>query len=163
MATKNKIKVRKRSTPAKAAPRRRRKSGLSAGLNKANLIQAIKSAAAAGAGGIAAPYANRAFSTIQNKWMRILLVGMVPAVGARMAGFSDLGSGYFGGIVALNTQSGILNEDSPEQTNFADENSLSETPIFLGENGVPMKMLEDGTLEELSADEQTLLAELMEE
>lgn len=156
------IKRRKtRSTPAKRKMRRKPR-GLSAGFNRANLMDAIKQMMAAGAGGIAAPYANRAFSTIQNKWVRILVVGGGGAIAAHMTGFKALGNGFFGGILALNTQNGLLSDS--QETEFADENVLAETPIFLDEEtGRPVKMLEDGSTEFLNDEEMQELAELYEE
>jgi hypothetical protein len=159
MAAKKTPVKRKRST-AKKTIRRKRKTGLSAGFNKANLMTAIKELLASGAGGAAAPYANRAFTTIKNKWVRILVVGGAGAIGANMVGMRAIGNGFFGGIVALNTQDGFLNDPTPSR--FADENSLNETPIFLSEDNVPMKMLEDGTLQELNEYELAELDALME-
>ena len=54
-------------------------------------------------------------------------------------GFNHIGGGFTGGMFALATQDGLLSED----VEFAEDDVLSEMPLYLDEAGTPM-MLEEG-------------------
>jgi hypothetical protein len=66
-----------------------------------------------------------------------------------------LGAGFTGGLIALTYQNGLLNDDM-EETEFADDDVLSEYPPILDEDGNPMILEEnDGEpyYRQMSADE----------
>lgn len=73
---------------------------------------------------------------------------IVPAFAAAAMGYEKLGSGMMGGYVygalqRLGRESGMLSDDF-RPADYADDDTMSETPDALTEDGVPLFLAEDG-------------------
>lgn len=140
----SKRKNRSLSSGGRKSPRRRKqhKGFLSeiglADNSKLSMMQAAKKTLGAGIGGGASIVANKLAPPTTGKIVK-LGVSFLIAGGVAMMGMPSTGAGFFGGMVALNFQNGLLADDA----NFADENALADMPIFLDENDQPM-VLEEG-------------------
>lgn len=139
--TTKKMKRRKSSLSAGTRKRRsKKKSGfLSEGnpIAPANLIANGKRTIAAGLGGGAAILTNK---IPVGKFGKVM-IALIGGFGMNSFGLHALGNGFTGGQVALafSAPSTPMNEDA----NFADENSLSDKPLFLDEEGNAMVLEED--------------------
>lgn len=127
MATK-KVHTKKRRRHHKgmsSAPRRRRKSRKSRGLlsdltNPTMLMNKVKEQAAGVLGGLAASTVNRMVLPTTSGKIAKIGTGFGGGLLASFLGFPNLGIAFSGGMTALATQNGLLNEDA----NFADDNVL---------------------------------------
>lgn len=144
MATKTKTPKRKKSKSLasggarKGVRRRKRKGGLSELFNPTVAMNSAKSTLAASAGGMGAVFFNKMVPATWGKLPRVAL-GFGLGFLATSFGMGSTGAGFTGGTMALTFQNGFMNEDA----DFAEEESLSDMPLFLDEEGNPM-VLEEG-------------------
>lgn len=166
---KKKRKTTKRRSTSKAlssgrSTRRRstrsRKTGLSEMFNPTVAANSAKGTLAAMAGGTAAGIINKMIPPTSGKLMRL---GIAFGLGFVASAFNmpNTGAGFTGGMIVASFPNGFLNDD--DDTTFADEDSLSDAPLFLDEDGSPMVLEEgqDGTAgyRYLSEDEIQMLEE----
>ena len=140
---KKKTTKRRRKSALSAGPRRRRshkKSFLSELTNPTQAKEAGKATLAAALGGFSAVIVNK--TVLPEKWGKGGKIGAALIGGFLLNNFGmkSLGTSFTGGMIALAFQSGLLNEDA----NFADDNVLSDQPLYLDEAGTPMVLEEDG-------------------
>ena len=130
------------SAPARRRSRRR-SGGLSDMFNPTIAMQSAKTTLAAGGGGLLAMVVNK--SILPPTAGKVAKVGTALIGGfiASAFGMASVGSGFAGGLMALTFQNGLLAEDDMQETEFADDNVLSDQPIFLDDDGNPM-YLNDG-------------------
>jgi hypothetical protein len=146
MATKTKTVVKYRTkAPAKRKNKKRRKP-LSKGflsdlVNPTIAMNAAKTVGSGGAGGIAGLAIHKLLPVATGKFMRVIVAG-ISGYGAAVFGYPNVGAGATGAQVALTFQNGFMGEDM-EENEFADDESLSEMPVYLDEEGVPFVMEED--------------------
>ncbi len=139
---------KRRRRKALSSPTRRRRAtkksgGLADMFNPTIAMQSAKSVLMASGGGL--------LSMVVNKSILPPTSGKVAKVGTALIGgfllssfgMAAAGSGFTGGLMALAFQNGLLADDMEEQ-DFADENILSDEPIFLDEDGNPMFLNENG-------------------
>jgi len=149
MATKRKTtkKVRRKKTTLSAKPKRRTKKKnafLSEGspIAPKNLLDNAKRTLAAGIGGGASILTNK---IPVGKFGKVT-IGLLGGFILNTFGLHAMGNGYTGGQIALafSAPATPMNEEAE----FAEENSLSDKPLFLDENNNPMVLeedLQDGT------------------
>ena len=149
MATKRRKKTatrRKKSlssggtTKRRKSARRRPKGFLNDMLNPTMAAHSAKSTLAAIAGGGGAIFVNKMIPATTGKLAKVAIAFGVGFLATNF-GMANTGAGFTGGMMALSFQNGFLNDD--DDTNFADEDSLSDMPLFLDDNGEPM-VLEEG-------------------
>ncbi len=130
------------SAPARRRSRRR-SGGLADMFNPTVAMQSAKTTLAAGGGGLLAMVVNK--SILPPTAGKVAKVGTALIGGfiASAFGMASVGSGFTGGLMALTFQAGLLAEDDMQETDFADNDVLSDQPIFLDEDGNPM-FLNDG-------------------
>jgi hypothetical protein len=126
------------STSRRKPAKRRRKSLSSGGSMHTLMVNSFKHTAAAASGGLAAVYANKWMPANWGKPARIGAILLAGLAGSYF-GFPVMSGGMVGGMTALTFPTG-LNED---EASFADDDSLSDQPLFLDEDGAPM-VLEEG-------------------
>lgn len=142
------VKRRRRRKALSSAPRRRTKrssGGLRDMFNPTIAKHSAISTAQAAGGGMLAVTANKVI--IPTSMGKMGRVGIALGVGflASALGFEKVGSGFTGGMMALTFQNGLMNDgDLEDNTEFADEDVLSEQPVFLDENDQPMYLMDDG-------------------
>jgi hypothetical protein len=100
--------------------------------------QSFKKTIGAGSGGGLAIVAHKLTPATVPKIARVGGSFILGLVAARF-GMPSTGAGFFGGTIALNFQNGLMGEDA----NYANNNALSDMPIYLDEQGQPM-VLEEG-------------------
>lgn len=139
---------KRRRRKALSAPTRRRRTAKKSGVladmfNPTIAMQSAKNTLMASGGGL--------LSMVVNKSILPPTSGKVAKVGTALIGgfllssfgMASAGSGFTGGLMALAFQNGLLAEDMEEQ-DFADDDVLSDEPIFLDEDGNPMFLNENG-------------------
>jgi len=144
--TTNKRRRRKAlSAPTRRRRTARRKSGLADMFNPTIAMQSAKNTLMASGGGL--------LSMVVNKSILPPTSGKVAKVGTALIGgfllssfgMASAGSGFTGGLMALAFQNGLLAEDDEMQEEyFADDDVLSDEPIFLDEQGNAMFLNENG-------------------
>lgn len=166
MATKKRTKHRRKPSSGGGSPRRhvkrrrKRKGSLSSASGLHTLaINSFKHTLSAATGGFAAVYINKWMPATWGKPGRILATLGVGIAGAYF-GMPVLSAGAVGGMVAMTFPNGTLNDG---EENFADNDVLSDMPLFLDDDGRPMVLEEgqDGSsgFRYLSDAEATMLAE----
>lgn len=131
-----------RSITVHAKPhKRRRKRGLSAGVNQASMMNSLKLAGAGAIGGYLANMTNNMLPEKIGALGRIGVGVLGGAVVSQFLGYNNIASGWVGGYVALNNPKSGLSED----VEFADDDALSEEPLYLSEEGIPLTLNEDGS------------------
>ena len=109
-------------------------------LNPTMAAHSAKSTLAAIAGGGGAVFVNKMIPASTSKLAKVAIAFGVGFLASNF-GMANTGAGFTGGMMALSFQNGFLNDD--DDTNFADEDSLSDMPLFLDDNGEAM-VLEEG-------------------
>lgn len=138
---------KRRKKALSSAPTRRRSRRKSGGLsdmfNPTIAMHSAKTTLAAGGGGLLAMVVNK--SVLPPTAGKVAKIGTALVGGfiASAFGMASVGAGFTGGLMALTFQNGLLAEDDMQETEFADDDSLSDQPIFLDEDGNPM-FLNDG-------------------
>jgi hypothetical protein len=142
--TKSKPKRRKKSLSSGGTKRKRRsparrKGFLSDATNPTVLMNGAKQTLAAATGGVAGTHLIKWLSPTASKMQKALFILGVGLAG-NIFGFHNMTSGAVGAMTAGAFPNG-LNDDG--DTNFADQDSLQDQPLFLDEQGAPM-VLEEG-------------------
>lgn len=137
---------RKRKTGLSEAPARRRRSPRKRGflselMNPTIAKNSAMGTLAAASGGFGAVFINKMLPATTGKFPKLLIALGGGFLGSAFS-FPNAASGFTGGMMALNFQGGFLNEGE-EETNFADEESLSDMPLFLDAEGEPFVIEED--------------------
>lgn len=146
MATKTKTIVKYRTkAPAKRKTKKRRKP-LSKGflsdlVNPTIAMNAGKTVGSGAAGGIAGLAIHKLLPVATGKFMRVIIAG-ISGYGAAVFGYPNIGAGATGAQLALAFQNGFMGDDM-EENEFADDEALSEMPVYLDEDGTPFVMEED--------------------
>jgi hypothetical protein len=74
-----------------------------------------------------------------------LSTGLIGGFLLQNFGLSNIGSSFTGGMFALAFQGGLLSDDGlNDDTTFADDMVLSNSPLYLDAEGTPMVLEEDG-------------------
>jgi len=145
MATK-KAAPRKRKRKAPTAVRKRKynkpKGFLNDLMNPTIAMNSAKSTASGAAGGVGAIVANKLIPATSGKFFKLIAAG-VGGFGAAAFGFPHIGSGFTGGMIALTFNNGLMGDGEMEEEEFADEDSLSEMPLYLDAAGEPFVIEED--------------------
>lgn len=144
---------RRKSKGLSAAPRRRRR-GLSAGFSGQGLKNSLLDSGYGAVGGLGAHLGNKALAGFKLGTMGKILAAAVGGFALSSFGAPKMGIGFVGGLTAL-----TLNDTLKEDAQFAEEDVLEEGEIYQTESGEFVKMLNDGTIEPLSEDEQAALSE----
>ncbi len=137
-------KRRKKHALSSGGKRRRRtshrKGGLADMFNPTIAMHSAKSTLLAAGGGLGAMIVNKSIlpptASKATKTVTALVAGFV----ASAFNMPTLGAGFTGGMMALTYQNGLLADDNTE---FADEEVLSDSPMALDEEGNPL-ILEEG-------------------
>jgi hypothetical protein len=135
---------RKRKAPLSSSKSRRRpkpKGFLNDLMNPTIAMNSAKTTASGAAGGAAAIVAHKLIPASTGKLMKLIIAG-VGGFGAAAFGLPHVGSGFTGGMIALNFQNGLMGEDMEEEE-FADETSLEEMPLYLDAAGEQFVIEED--------------------
>lgn len=147
MATKKPTHKRRRRKALSASPTRRRtshrKGGLADMFNPTVAAHSFKSTLGAGAGGLGAMIVHKSILPPTAGKVAKIGTALVGGFIANAFGMSAIGNGFAGGMMALAFQNGLLADDDMQETEFADEDTLSDQPVFLDEAGEPM-FLNDG-------------------
>lgn len=146
MATKKHHVVKRRKHTPMAAKKTKRRHTRSKGflndlMNPTVAMTSAKIVAGGAGGGIAAILAHKLVPATTSKIVRVVGGGVVGFLSAVM-GAPSIGSGFTGGVIALTFQNGLLN-DGMEKTEFADDKSLEEMPLYLDAAGEPFVIEED--------------------
>ena len=141
---KRKTTKRRRKSALSAAPKRRRshkKSFLSELTNPTQAKESAKGTLAAALGGFSAVIVNK--TVLPEKWGKSGKIGAALIGGFLLNNFGmkSLGASFTGGMIALAFEKGLLADNA----DFADDNSLSNQPLYLDEDGTPMVLEEDGS------------------
>ena len=149
---------RKKSGGLSGHTRRRshRKSGLFEGmLSGSNLKSSAINVALGALGGSGASVGMKLIQGVtKGNIFANILSGAVVGFVASSLGAPKIGIGFSGGITALALQGGL--KDNAE---FADDDVLEEGEVYQTESGEYVKMLNDGSMQYLSADEAQYLME----
>lgn len=146
MAKKRRKTTRRKSSPSGGGHTRRRKSGtrrrgLSAGgmkLSTTTLMNAAKETGLAMTGGGLGIMAHKLIPAATGKWGRLgIILGL--GIAGHVIGFPKLTNGMVGSMTGQSFPNGLSDDDA----SFADEDVLSDMPLFLDDDGSPM-VLEEG-------------------
>lgn len=138
---------RKRRKSGLSAPSKRRrvthrKGGLADMFNPTIAMHSAKSTLLAAGGGLGAMIVNKSIlPPTASKGMKTV-TALVAGFVASAFNMPTLGAGFTGGMMALTYQNGLLADDL-EESEFADDDVLSEQPMALDEEGNPL-ILEEG-------------------
>ena len=120
-----------------------RKGGLSDMFNPTIAMHSAKSTLLAAGGGLGAMIVNKSIlpptASKATKTITALVAGFV----ASAFNMPTLGAGFTGGMMALTYQNGLLADGELDESEFADDDVLSEQPMALDEDGNPL-ILEEG-------------------
>lgn len=126
-----------RAKPVTHRKKRRSRRGLSAGMSATSMMNSAKAAGGAAIGGYLGGMINGMLPEKIGTLGRIG-IGVLIGIGAnQFLNMPNLASGTVGGFVALNNPTKGLSE-------FAAEDTLSEEPMYLSEDGEPLMLSEDG-------------------
>jgi hypothetical protein len=143
--------VRRRNT-------RRRRRGLSEN-GKGGWVDTAKKTGLGMAGGFGAVIAHKLIIPAATGKVPRVIAALAVGLLATKFGAPSIGSGFTGGLTALTFQNGVL----ADEADYADQNALSDQPIFLSEDGTVMVLEEgsDGTsfYREVTDDEARALQE----
>lgn len=140
-------KRRKRAHSLSEAPRKRRatrrRSFLGDLTNPTIAANSAKSTLMAAAGGLGAMVVDK--TVIPAKWGKTgkISAGLIGGFLLNNFGIGTIGHGFTGGMFALAFPNGLL-ADNMEETEFADSDVLSDSPLYLDEAGTPLILDEDG-------------------
>lgn len=137
---KMKTKTRTVMVHPKRSHRRKRSRGLAAGVNQAAIMGSLKSAGAGAIGGYLASVTNRMIPGSLGTLGRIGIGVLGGAAVNTFLQMPNVASGWVGGYVALNNVKGMA-----EDVEFAEDDILSEEPMYLSEDGIPLTLNEDGS------------------
>jgi len=148
MATKavaTKPKRRRKHHAVSAAPKRRkhRKKGFMGDLmNPTIAMHSAKSTLAASGGAMGSVFVQKMLPATMGKFPKVLI-----ALGGGFLissfGMPSVGNGFTAGMVALNFQNGFLNDDTPQDNQYADPYALHDMPLYLDADGEPFVIEED--------------------
>ncbi len=164
MAKKKRTRRRRAPLAAKRTKRRKSKSRgfLNDIMNPTIAMKSAKEVAMGAGGGVAAILTHKLLPATTGKFFKVLIAG-VGGFGASVFGLPAVGAGYTGGLIALTFQNGLLGDDM-EENDYANQNALSEMPLYLDEGGEPF-VIEEGEDGEaykryLSDEEAAMIPEL---
>jgi hypothetical protein len=127
----------------KSVKRRPRSRGILSDMtNPTVLMNGAKFAFSAAVGGIAGTHASKYINPAATKLQRGLIILGVGILG-NMLGYPTTTAGAVGAMTAANFPNGLSDGDDSDNANFADQNVLSDMPLFLDDNGRAM-VLEEG-------------------
>lgn len=151
----------RRSPRKRKSPRRRRSlsdGGIVSRLKGSQTVQTtpLRTLLSGASGGTAAIAYHKLFPAGWGKFSKVLGIAAV-GLGVAAFGMPQVSAGFVGGATALTFQNGLLGEDDGS---FADDDVLSDMPLFLDEDGNAMVLDEDaGEFRYLTEDEMAILDE----